>query len=199
MTSIRPVHLALVTVLAVAAVSVGVAQVKTNAQFDETFNFSTIRTWTWHPDAPGDVLAMASKYDDADAIQKQVEPSILASVQDELVRKGYLKAETGEPDFYVTYYVLLTAGTSSQQVGQFLPGTVAWGLPPFAASTQSLEVYEQGSLVLDVTALSEKEVVWRGVAQARVDRSRSPADREKRLRNAVKDLLKQFPPKPKKR
>jgi hypothetical protein len=40
--------------------------------------------------------------------------------------------------------------------------------------------------------------VWRGIAEAQVDRQRSPAERDKRIREAVAELLKKYPPKVKK-
>jgi hypothetical protein len=40
--------------------------------------------------------------------------------------------------------------------------------------------------------------VWRGIAEAKVDRQRTPVEREKRLREAVVELLKKYPPKVKK-
>ena len=55
---------------------------------------------------------------------------------------------------------------STQTMGQFLPATTAWGLPPFPQATQSLKIMNRGSLVLDLSA--KGTVVWRGVAQAKI-------------------------------
>ena len=82
---------------------------------------------------------------------------------------------------------------STQTMGQFLPGTVAWGLPPFAQATQSLKMMNQGALVLDLSA--KGEVVWRGVAQARIDFDADDKKREALLREGVRDLLRRYPPK----
>ena len=78
-------------------------------------------------------------------------------------------------------------------MGQFLPATTAWGLPPFAPATQSLKIMNQGSLVLDLSA--KGAVVWRGVAQAGVEFDANDKKREALLREAVRDLLKRYPPK----
>jgi hypothetical protein len=184
----------------VLAIGGGVlAAVKVQTQFDETFDFTTLHSWAWYPDGAGQVMAASNQYDDPKAIQKNVEPAILEGVDAALTRRGFTRASSGEPDFYVTYYLLITAGTSAQAMGQFLPATTAWGLPPFGLATQSLEIYETGSLVIDVTDRASKHIVWRGVAAAKIDRSRSQPDREKRIRDGIADLLKQFPPKPKKK
>ena len=51
----------------------------------------------------------------------------------------------GKPDFLVTYYVLITLGMDSQQLGQFLPNLAEWGVPPFTAPTTSLKIYQRKS------------------------------------------------------
>jgi hypothetical protein len=93
----------------------------------------------------------------------------------------------------VTYYLLLTTTASAQTMGQFLPATTGWGLPPFAPATQSLEIMNQGSLVIDMSAAGE--VIWRGLAQAKIKTDSDNKRREELLREAVRDLLRRFPPK----
>jgi len=185
-------------VLVVALASVAVlAKIKVQVDYDQTFDFSTLRTWTWHPDGPGNARSVVSKDDDSAAMKKAFEPRLLPIVEAELARRGFAKAASGDPDFYVTYYALMTAGTSEQYMGQFLPGTV-WGVP-FAPNTTSLSVYPHGALILDITSRAEKLVVWRGVAQAEIKWDDSQAKRDQRVREAVQELLKQLPPKPKKK
>ena len=43
-----------------------------------------------------------------------------------------------------------------------------------------------------------KQPMWRGVAQAEMHREKPQAQREKRVRDTITDILKQFPPKKKK-
>ena len=82
---------------------------------------------------------------------------------------------------------------TAQTMGQFLPATTAWGLPPFAQATQSLKMMNQGSLVLDLSA--KGVVVWRGVAQAKIEFGAEDKKREALLREGVRDLLRRYPPK----
>jgi hypothetical protein len=49
------------------------------------------------------------------------------------------------------------------------------------------------SLVLDMTA--KDVIVWRGVANAKIKREGEQPKREELIREAVRDLLKKFPPK----
>ena len=132
-----------------------------------------------------------SQYDDPAAIRKEAEPIILESVAAEMKQRGLTEA-SGVPDLKVTYYLLLTTGFSQQEMGQFLPSVAQWGLPPFPPATQALEAMNLGSFVIDLTA--QQSIVWRGVAQAKLKIGTEPKKRQSVLREAVRDLLKKYPP-----
>jgi hypothetical protein len=174
------------------------ARVKVDTAHDPAADFSKLRVWAWPADGPGQVKMALTKDDDPEPVRQRFEPTVMASVEAALAKKGFRKAGSGEsPDFLVAYFALISVSTSGQTLGQFLPGTVAWGLPPFEAVATSLKIYEQGSLVLDVMA-PDKKPMWRGVARAEVHRDRPDTEREKRIRDAVNDLVNKFPPKQKK-
>lgn len=181
-----------VLALAVGMVVAADARVKVDIDFDKTFDFSTLKTWAWNPSGPGEVKMARTAEDDPEAAKKLSEPWIVSAVADEMGRRGLTQA-TANPDATVTYYLLLSTSMNSQVVGQFLPATTAWALPPFLASTQSLEVMNQGSLVLDISA--KGNVVWRGVARSQIKMGISDDKRQSLIREAAKDLLKRFPPK----
>jgi hypothetical protein len=174
----------------IIAVQSGTAAVKTRADFDKTFDFRQMQTWAWS-EKPGYVMAARTPEDDPEVIQKRVEPIILEAVQAEMPRRG-LKAATGTPDLTVTYYLLLTLGSTSQTIGQFLPPVTEWGIPPFTASTQAIQVIEQGSLVLDLSA--KGETVWRGIAEAQIKTGLPQEKRAALVREAVRDVLWRYPP-----
>jgi hypothetical protein len=193
----RPIYaaVALATIVAAATTS---ARVKVQADFDPAADFTNLKVWAWPADGPGQMKMALTKDDDPEALRRRFEPVIVAAVEETMARKGFQKAAAGQtPDFHVAYFALLSMNTSAQVMGQFLPGTMEWGIPPFEGRTQSLKIYEQGSLVLDVLAPAHKPI-WRAIARAEVHRERPDAERNKNLRAAVNDLLKQFPPKKKK-
>ncbi len=160
--------------------------------FDKAFNFKEVRTWGWKPDGPGKVIMARTPDDDPEAMQKRVDPVLMSEVEAQMTQRG-LKAATSAPDVFVTYFLLLSTGSNAQTIGQFLPGSSVWGLPPFLASTQSLEMMNQGSLVIDLSA--NDAVVWRGYAQANIKIGIDMKKREALLREGVRDLLKRYPPK----
>jgi hypothetical protein len=179
------------------AVALGIAlaghtalAVDVKADADKTFDFTSVRTWGWNAAGAGDVKMARTQTDDPEAMKKQAEPIIMAAVAHELERKG-LRLEPGMPDLVITYFLLLSTNASAQTVGQFLPSTTEWGLPPFTRGTQSLTMMNRGSLVLDANA--KGTVVWRGVAQANIDVDANRTAREALIREAVRDLLRRLP------
>ena len=160
-------------------------------EFDKTFDFKPVRTWAWNPKGAGEVIMARTADDNPETMKRAAEPSILDEAA-KVMASRKLQPATAEPDLTLTYYLLLSTGASAQTMGQFLPATTAWGLPPFAPSTQSLQVMNQGSLVLDFSA--NGTVVWRGVAQAQIKMDADNKKRESLLREGVRDLLRRFPP-----
>jgi|SRR6185503_15175370 len=186
-----------VTVLAilvaiVIGVQSGTAKVKVRSDFNKAFDFKAARTWSWNPKGPGDIMMARTPDDDPAAAKAAAEPEIMKAVAVEMPKRG-LTVATGTPDLTLAYFLLLTAGSSAQTVGQFLPSTTAWALPPFVASTQSLEFIEQGALVLDLSA--KGEVVWRGVGEAQIKMDLDMDKRRALVHEAVREILSRFPPK----
>ena len=161
MTSSKLHMLALVGASVALLMQPASARVDVKVEFDKTFDFKPVKTWAWNPQQPGEVKMARTREDDPEAMRKRAEPIILDAVAAEMTRRSMQPAKA-EPDVIVTYYLLLTTSMSAQTMGQFLPATTGWGLPPFAPATQSLEMMNRGSLVLDISA--KGTVVWRGLA-----------------------------------
>jgi len=176
----------------ILSVEPATARVDVKVEFDKKFNFKAVRTWGWNPSGAGDVKMARTKDDDPDAVGKVAEPIIKDAVEQEIAKRG-LKSASGTPDLTVTYYLLLSTTMTAQTMGQFLPAVSGWGLPPFAGATQSLDMMNRGSLVLDLS--HQGTVVWRGLAQAKIDFDATDQHREELIREAVRDLLRKYPAK----
>jgi hypothetical protein len=196
---LRPALAVLIAVAAIALLSErALARVDVNIQFDEKFDFTKVKTWAWSPSGYGDVKMARTQTDNPEAYKKVAEPIIVDALTTELNARGLRSSETSAapPDITVVYYLLLSTNITAQTIGQFLPNTTAWGLPPFLATTQSFEVFNRGSLVLDLS--SGNNVIWRGVAQSNIKPDADLKKRENVLREAIRDLLRRYPPKAKK-
>jgi hypothetical protein len=180
----------LVIVIALAWAAPALLAIDVKINYDKAFDFKGARTWTWSAQ-PGDVKMARTQQDDPEAMRKIAEPVILSAVASEMTKRG-LKQSPDAP-LVVRYYLLLSISTSAQELGQFLPAVTQWGVPPYAPATQSLEMMNHGSLVLDMTA--RDVIVWRGVADAKIKRESESVKREDLIREAVRDLFKKFPPK----
>lgn len=181
-------------VAAVCALSVPAASARADVKVfvDKAFAFSAAHTWGWSPDEPGRVMMARTQEDDPEEMRKRAEPIIVDAVATEMAQRGWQQTPTA-PDLLLTYYLLLSTNVSAHTLGQFVPATPEWGLPPLSGATQSLEVMNKGSLVLDVSA--QGRVIWRGVAEAKVEMETDDKRRETLLRRAVRDLVRRFPKK----
>jgi hypothetical protein len=192
----RLLRLSLSIVLAlVVAGALPDAKVKIRTEHDKTYSFKGIKTWAWSRLGVGDVKMLLTAEDDPEAVRRRFEPIIVEAIASEMGRRGLVSATGYAADVEVRYYLLISLASSSQQMGQFLPATAAWGLPPFGGQTTSLRAIEQGSLVVDVAAPKLDTVVWRSVAQTEIDRQKTDVQRAARIREAVRDMLSKFPPK----
>jgi hypothetical protein len=54
-----------------------------------------------------------------------------------------------------------------------------------------------GTLVIDIADATKNEMVWRGIGVKEVDAQAKADRRDKNINNAVKKILKDFPPKAK--
>ena len=175
----------------VLAVRPGMAAIDVKMNFDKTFDFTKAKTWGWSVGV-GDVVAGRTPKDDPQEIRKRAEPVIVEEVAAQLPARG-LKSANDAPDLTLRYYLLLTVGDQMQEMGQFVPAVVDWGLPLFAPETTSYEVIQKGSLVFDFSA--KGLVVYRSVAEAKIKMDGDPNYREKLLRDTVTASLKKYPPK----
>jgi hypothetical protein len=182
--------LALGLVVGSAIALIGATKIK--AERHPKFDFSTLHSWSWRTSGPGDVKVWLTADSKPEVVQRTYEPVIVQAVEDELTRRKFTKATGAPPDFVVTYYMLITAASSTQQMGQFLPAITEWGVPPFTAQTTATRVYPLGSLVLDIASPADR-VVWRAVAQAEVELGRTEAQRTASLKRIIKDIVAKLP------
>ena len=170
------------------------AAMKVKSDHDPKFDFTKSRTWAWNAKEAGRVITARTANDNPEEIRSRAEPIIVEAVSAEMARRKVLEpAGSGAPDLTLAYTLLLTLGSQSQQVGQFVPSTMEWGIVPFNGATQSLRGFEQGSLLLDISA--NGNIVWRAVAQAEIKPGTPPDKRNALLREAVVHLLAKYPPK----
>ena len=153
-----------------------------DSDYDPSTDFSKYKNWAW--------LAGAKPSEkDIDSLSEQ---RIRSAIEAELPRHGLAKA--GESaDLSVTFQI------SVQHKIESSPATVGigygWGPAHVGVSKSPTRSYDEGTLVLDLVDLKTKTLIWRGTAKGTIDKDASPEEREGRIKNAVAELLRDYPPK----
>lgn len=171
------------------------AKIKIRAQADKSYDFTTVHTWDWDNPTPGKVIALRTQDDDPEALRQRFESTVMDAFASQLQQRGLTRATQSPPDLKATYYLIVKFSSSAQEMGQFLPATTFWGLPPFPQATTSFKVVQEGSLVLDLAAPAKEAVVWRGIAETEIDVSKTDDERKERIREAARRMLEKFPAK----
>ena len=195
----KRVHPALTLLLIVAATTISMARVDVRVDKDPKFDFTKLKTFGWNA-KPGEVKIWVTQDSNqrAEPAQRKYEPVLMQTVDEQLVKRGYTKATGAPPDFEMIYYVLVTMGSASQHMGQFLPSYAQWGIPLWSPNTTALVIYPTGAIVLDVIAPAGGKLIWRGIAEAKVEMANSETERAKRTQEIMTKLVEKFPKVPKK-
>jgi hypothetical protein len=163
--------LTLVTCMAVSA-----QDVTTNAM--PGTDFSKYHTYKW-------VLIEGAKQPN-----QIVDAQIKQAVDAQLATKGLTKVAGDKADLYIGYQTSLAQQEQWNAYG--MGGGVRWGGGMATATSSTIEI---GTLVLDMYDPSTKQLVWTGRATKTLDPGNNQQKKQKNLDNAMKKLLKNFPPK----
>jgi hypothetical protein len=106
----------------------------------------------------------------------------------ELSKKGFTRQTNGSPDFLIGYEATLDKKMTSKSMHREF-NRHHYG-PSWAQ-----EVYDEGTLVLEIVEQESQKLIWSGSATDRVNFSLSPEKEEAEINEAVREILKDFPPK----
>jgi len=161
---------------------VGCSDIDVTTQKDEKTDFSVIRTWAWYEsvnnDAPDPDLSELSKR------------RIKNCIQSELEARGYAWGPADKCDMLIKW-VAVTGGTV-----ELAPVGFRFGIDdPLNRGTGAAPAsMSEGSLVIDImNNTPPRKIIWRGVAEATVNRSLSDEERQERIQRAVAKTLASFP------
>ena len=186
-------------IIAVLIISIFVcgAKMKVHSTFDPKASFTGLKTYAWSHDP-------VEKSGDPRVDDPILNARIKDAIEDRLAANKYEKLESGNPDFLIQYHASLDDRMKisdmnsyyniSPSVGAvgFYTNYNAWS---YVGGVTDVKYYAIGSLALDVIEPRSKQPIWRGIAQAEVQKKDSTTKRQKRLEKAVKKILKEFPPK----
>jgi hypothetical protein len=184
-----------VFLVAAALVAAGAAaqKVKIDTHRDEQANFSALKTYSWLPSPPSPQIVAPDAKGDPTLTQEVIGPHIIAAVDRELAARGLTKIEAGEPDVRVVYYAALSMNMDTAQLGSYYQYTTGWGTLVGTFATTNTEVYERGSIIVDVVNRASNKAIWRGSAAARINRENNLDKRVARVNEVIADMFEKFP------
>ena len=183
-------QIALLIVVAGSLV-LGCSTVKVHDDYDPAVDFSNLKSYSWmEKPNPDEAPTIAENTLLTDRIERSVD-AVLAS-------KGLARVPRAEADFLISQHIgvqqKLQVDTTQYGYGYGF-GYGAWGGPIGGYPNQTtVSQYEEGTLMLDFVNPETRSLIWRGTGQSRVRRASTPEEREKLVRNAVEQILGQFPP-----
>jgi len=194
-TKMKRLHPALTLLLIVAATTISVtvgARADIRVDKDPKFDFTKLKTFGWNA-VPGEVKIWVTQASNekAEPAKRKFEPVLMQAAEAAMTKLGYAKAAGAAPDFEMIYYVLITTGSASQHMGQFLPSYAQWGIPLWSPNTTALVIYPTGAIVLDATVGGK--MVWRGIVEAKVEMANTDEERAKRVTEFTTKLVEKFP------
>lgn len=174
------------------AVLSGCSTMQISSDYDAAANFAALKTYDWMPE-PQKVTG-DPKIDDP-----FIERRIRDAVDNQLAAQGYNKLVSGDADFLIGYHVALdkrlVVSTMNEYYGVVVGPRWHHSTPRWYGSETYVYDYDEGSLILDIIEARSRTLLWRGSARARVDTTANAERKTKRINEAVKKILAQFPPK----
>lgn len=176
----------------------GCSSLSVNYDFDQKTDFSNYKKFNWMP-FPKDM--------EVDELNRT---RFVTAVDDNLTAKGFSQSSS-EPDFLIATHFgkenkvdITNWGYSYAPNGYYNgygyrhPGN--YGYAGSYANTGGVSVYEyeQGTLILDIVDAKTKKLIWRATAKAIVSPASTPEKQTRKIRDAVTEILEEFPPKSKK-
>jgi len=192
-TRVLPVFLCAVGMMTVAVVQAAGVKVKT--EYDRSANFSALRSYSWLPTPPY-ATQISPEVGDKFLSQDVIDAPLRTTVDQALAAKGLKPVAEGvTPDCFLVYYAAFGTTINANVLGEHYAYLTGWGSPLVGATpTTALRVLEQGTVVLDMLNRDKKVAIWRATATGAVDRDQTDQQRARRLKEAVADMFKKFPP-----
>jgi hypothetical protein len=153
---------------------------KTSYDYDKATNFATFKTYALK--------------DGTKVGNPLIDNRIVDAIESEMAAKGFTKDEAN-PNVFVTYHIAFDKekDISTWSTGY---GPYGWHYGMGSTDVQVREILI-GTLVVDMADAARKEVVWRGVGVKEIDTQAKPEKRDKNIKEAMKKIFKNYPPKTK--
>ncbi len=164
--------------------------VETDHQAD--FDFSSLKTF--------EVAETKQNTQESILVSPFTLSHIQAALNGELAKRYQSVATGAKPDFIVSYHVVIEekidpySYDSLYGYGYGYYGRGYYRPWPYYGYSTGPRVYNQGSLIIDISEAKTGKPLWRGVSEKRLGRSMAPQKQREVLSAAVTEVMAQFPP-----
>jgi hypothetical protein len=175
----------------------GCATLQVHVDYDPSANFTGLKTYDWI--SGSQVTSEDPRFDDNPFIETLLRRTLKA----QLGIKGYVQESSDTPDFLVGYYATLDEGVDIEIINRYygysaVQDGYGYGYEYYSwtAKPEFREhKYRKGTLIVDIVNSGTRSLMWRGVGQDEMNFSRELEAKEEKLNDAVRRMLKEFPPK----
>ncbi len=161
--------------------------IRVTTDFDPSTDFTRYRTFAW--------MEGSGQSTDPRVSGDLMDQRFRRAIESELVSRGMEKRASGQPDVFVGYQMALDDRINYQTINTYYGS--GWGYRGVygrVGTTQTTaRPYTVGTLVIDFYDARQRELVWRGSGEGKVNLARSPEESQERINQAVTRILRDFP------
>jgi Domain of unknown function (DUF4136) len=172
----------LILVVFLAFILASCSSVSVKYDYDQSKNFSKYKTYRWvDVNLPADALAK----------NPLIKKRVIEAVNKGMTEKGFTLSESDTADLAV---VVHAGSKEKMQITDW--GTYGWYNPWWGPYGGQVDVsyYTEGTLVIDLVDMADKELAWRGLATGTVSENPDPEKSQQRIDSIVTQILTNFPP-----
>jgi len=162
--------------------------IKVSQDYEKGHDFSGLRTYAWKANNNHEYGIQGN-----DLVDKRIR----VAIQNNLSAKSFNQLTSGKPDFYISYHVTIKQKVSSSSAS----GGISMGRSSHGrygsvgmSSGSNVQVYNQGTILIDVTDPENNKLIWRGISTQSVSDHLKPGESAEIINETVEKILQQFPP-----
>ncbi|MET0379138.1 MAG: DUF4136 domain-containing protein [Spongiibacteraceae bacterium] len=175
----------------------GCGGIPVNTDYDSDYQMSPTASYAWI-DSPK--KAARDPLIDNDLLERRVH----RAVDEQLAANGLRPVNDGQqPDLLVAYHVgqedKVDINTTDNFYGHYgyYPCWHCWGPSPYGYGYGQdvwVNYYTEDTLLIDIIDAKTKKLVWRGMADRRLPKFKTPVERDTYVRETVTAIFQYFPP-----
>lgn len=174
----------------------GCGGIPVNTDYDSEYRFPSTASYAW---IDASKKGMRDPLIDNDLLEQRVH----RAVDEQLAANGLRPVNDGQqPDLLVAYHVgqedKIDINTTDNFYGHYgyYPCWHCWGPSYGYGYGQDVWVtyYTEGTLLIDIVDGKTKKLVWRGMADRRLPKFKTPDERDAYVRETVTAIFQHFPP-----